>query len=225
MSRFLFVSLFLTILCIFSPSYVFAQTDESSTPALSTEEEGLVIARAAILSSVAITTWGLTNWDWGSNELKLASEGWLTNASKTGGSDKTGHMFFTYTLADLMNWEFKRNGMKKERAARASALTSLGVMTLLEVGDSTSGYGFSYEDLIMDSLVAGVSYLLNTNPSLEEKLDFRIEYWPSKGLTDRDDYAADYSGMKHLFAIKGSGFDSLTERSENLGGLPPCWIV
>ncbi|PLX88844.1 MAG: hypothetical protein C0618_03450 [Desulfuromonas sp.] len=197
----------LICLLFFCPTVLLAA--EPDQHSFTTAEKRLV-ARDTLLSAAAITAWGVTNWDWFTRSFHRGDEGWFTDASKTGGSDKTGHMFSTYALADLMFWDFyHRNGMARQRAAQSAAWSALGVMTFLEVGDATSDYGFSYEDLIMDALGAGTSYLLNRHPGLDEKIDFRLEYWPSKGLSGRDDYAADYSGMRHLFALKAAGFTSL----------------
>ncbi len=171
-------------------------------------KDNKTVYRDFLLASSAITAWGVNKWDWFHDSPKIHREGWFGANTATGGSDKTGHMFTTFFLSEILIWDFRRNNIAY--AEEKAALTSIAAMTLLEVGDSTSRrFGFSPEDLIADSLGAGTSYLLAKHPDLDNKIDFRIEYTPSKGSNGKVDQVADYSGMKHLFAIKGSGFKSL----------------
>ena len=171
-------------------------------------KENKEVYRDLIIATGVITAWGVNKWDWFKDSPKFHSEGWFGKDTATGGSDKTGHMFTTFLLSEILIWDFRRNQIK--HAEEKAALTSFAAMALLEVGDSTSTrFGFSPEDLVMDALGSGTSYLLAKYPSLDDKIDFRIEYLPSKGSTGKIDAAADYSGMKHLFAIKGNGFESL----------------
>lgn len=79
-------------------------------------------------------------------------------------------------------------------------------MSWLELGDSSSDYGFSIEDQIANTLGVMSSYWLNTTTGLKDKLDFRIEYWPEKIDFQKTDLVADYSSMKHLLALRASGF-------------------
>ena len=171
-------------------------------------KDNKTVYRDFLLASTAITAWGVNKWDWFHDSPKIHREGWFGANTATGGSDKTGHMFTTFLLSEILIWDFRRN--KISYPEEKAALTSIAAMTLLEIGDSTSRrFGFSPEDVVADALGSGTSYLLAKHPSLDDKIDFRIEYTPSKGSTGKIDQVADYSGMKHLFAIKGSGFKSL----------------
>ena len=84
-------------------------------------------------------------------------------------------------------------------------------MTYVEVLDGFSeDHGFSYEDMIVDAAGIAFSVLRNKVPGLAEKVDFRLEWFPS----DRDGLSGpvtDYMGQKYLLAIKPAGFEGLRD--------------
>lgn len=167
-----------------------------------------VVARDAAMAAGAFTAWGVSKWDWFKHSPKFKQEGWFGADTHAGGADKMGHLYMSYLLSESMVWDLKRNGVPQ--AEDKAALASLGAMTLIEVGDaSSSKYGFSGEDLLADAVGVGASWWLSKNPAWGEKIDLRMEYWPSPGFSGKFDAAADYSGMKHLLAIKGDGFSQL----------------
>lgn len=175
-----------------------------------TTKDNKVIVRDTALASAAFTAWGVDKWDWFQSSPHLDSEGWFGKNTATGGSDKLGHFYGSYLLADAMHWDFKRHNIP--HAASKAALASFAAMTVIEIGDSTSAkYGFSHEDLTMDALGATASWWLATHPDWDRKVDLRFEYWPSKGFNAHKDAVADYSGMKQLIAIKGDGFAALQD--------------
>jgi hypothetical protein len=169
--------------------------------------KGLVIDN--LTASAIIAVWGFNNWNWGSESFHVTNEDWFDYESDTGGSDKTGHFYMTYLLSRVLSSRMEDRGWDLHEASLAGSLSGILAMTLLEIGDGTSEYGFSKEDLIADSLGALTAYAIRTNPEVDKFLDVRMEYWPSSGYQDNADTATDYSGMKHLVAFKLSGFDRL----------------
>jgi hypothetical protein len=154
----------------------------------------------------AMTAWGIARWGWFQHSPKFKREGWFGANTHAGGADKTGHFYMSYALADLLLWDFRRQGVNKPE--KTAALTALATMTLLEIGDATSSkYGFSFEDLIADAGGVLASWALATNPQLDELIDIRMEYWPSAGFDLTEDAASDYSGMRHLIALKGDAIE------------------
>jgi len=98
-------------------------------------------------------------------------------------------------------------------AGRLGVLSSLGIMTLMEAGDSfSSEFGFSYEDMLMNLVGAGFSYLMIRVPELDRKLDLRAEYKPEFGGNFEPDFFTDYEHLKYLLALKAEGFDSIESR-------------
>ena len=70
-------------------------------------------------------------------------------------------------------------GISKDQAIRWGALSSLGVTGLIEVGDAFSDrYGFSYQDMLFNTLGVTAGYLLWSFPDLSRKIDLRVEYNP-----------------------------------------------
>ncbi|PLX94272.1 MAG: DUF2279 domain-containing protein [Desulfuromonas sp.] len=158
-----------------------------------------------------ILVWGVANWDYFQQRPKSSSEDWFGHATKEGGADKIGHFYTTYIIGRAFRQVYLNWGYEKEKAERLGAFSSLGAMTLMEVGDSfSSDYGFSYEDMLMNLAGAGFGYLLSVYPDLERKLDLRAEYLPGFNADDKIDIVTDYEHLKFLLALKAEGFDFLT---------------
>ncbi len=187
------------------------KTDSFSHATLLSEDPttGLILDNLA--ANAVITAWGFKNWKWGERSFHFRSEDWFEEDSDTGGSDKTGHFYMTYLLSRMLSARMEDRGLSLEDASLAGSLSAMLAMTLLEVGDATSNYGFSKEDLLSDGLGALSAYLIRSNPKADDFLDIRLEYLPTSGYFDNPDTATDYSGMKHLIAFKLSGFESLKE--------------
>jgi len=160
------------------------------------------------IATMAISAWGISQWDWFQHSPVMKEEGWFGEDTHAGGADKTGHFYMSYMLSELFIWDFKRNGVKNP--APKAALAAMTAMTLVEIGDATSSkYGFSHEDLIADGLGVAASWLLASSPTWNDRINIRMEYWPSNGYNLKNDAVSDYSGMKHLVALRGDGFESL----------------
>ena len=168
---------------------------------------GLITDHLAVDALIAV--WGFKYWDWGEKSLHFKKEPWFDKDAETGGSDKTGHFYMTYLLSRIMASRMEDRGWSLEEASLGGALSGMLAMTLLEVGDGTSAYGFSKEDLLADALGAGLAYILRSNPRADDFIDVRLEYLPTANYLKGGDNTTDYSGMKHLLAFKAAGFESL----------------
>lgn len=189
------------------------QTQSFNHTTLLTEDPttGFIIDHLA--TDAAIAAWGFKNWKWGERSFHFKSEDWFEQDSDTGGSDKTGHFYMTYLLSRVLSARMEDRGLDVKDASLAGSLSGMLAMTLLEVGDATSNYGFSKEDLLADGIGALSAYLIRSNPEVDDLLDIRLEYLPSSGYLENTDTATDYSGMKHLIALKLSGFQHLKNTS------------
>ena len=193
----------LPILC----SSLLTLTSLAGCASLQTPQDRAV-ARDFGIAAGACTAWGVTKWDWFKYPPVFKNEGWVGPDTHAGGADKTGHLYTSYLLTEGLLWDFKRQQVNNPEDK--AALAAMGAMTLIEIGDATSSkYGFSGEDLVSDALGVGASWWLSKNPEWGDRIDLRMEYWPSPGFSGKYDAAADYSGMKHLVAIKGDGFQRL----------------
>ena len=155
-----------------------------------------------------VTYVGASSWDWGSSSFNFNSEGWFGMDTGSGGADKLGHLYSSYVITECLTHRlYKKNSHIKSAAKYASFLT-FGTMLYVEIFDGFSAdHGFSYEDLTMNTLGIGISYLRSIYPSFKEKLDLRISYQPSEGMEGFHPIT-DYSGMTYIAALKLNGFDA-----------------
>lgn len=163
-----------------------------------------------ILFGSAILGWGVATWDYGERSPHAKSEGWFSKNTKYGGADKSGHLYTAYLSSHLLANLYKYFGYNKEKAIEYGALSAFGLTAIMEFGDSFSDYGFSYEDFLMNSLGAYLGYILYKNRFLSSKIDLRFEMKPNS-FFDKGDVFTNYEEMKHLIAIKLSGFDTFKD--------------
>lgn len=167
------------------------------------KEKKLIYTNVALIG--AITAWGFAFWDYGDRSPYMDNEGWFGRNTKEGGMDKLGHAYLTYVYTNGFAALYERWGYESEKAARYGALSGLGVQTFMELGDSFSSYGLSYEDLLMNVVGSGFGYLSLRYPELSRKLDFRLEFTPPFNQVD---VFTDYEAQKYLLALKLDGFDA-----------------
>ena len=161
-------------------------------------------------AALAITTWGLSTWDYGEKSANASPEGWFGEDTKSGGADKLGHLYSSYVTDRALTSLYESWGYPQEKAALYGVWSTFGLMSLMEVGDSVSSkYGFSYEDFIMNGVGTYVGYALETNPDLARRLDLRFEYMPG----NKTDFFTDYENSKYLIALKLDGFDSIQNKT------------
>ena len=157
-----------------------------------------------------ITALGVYSWDWGSSNFHFNNENWFGKHTGSGGSDKLGHAFTSYALTNAFAERLQAKGRAPARAAMSAGLMTTALMLYVEAFDGLSDdHGFSYEDVLMNTLGTGFAYLRQTNPRLKSLVDYRMEYKPSgyKGFRP----FSDYEGQKYLLALKFSGMKSLKD--------------
>lgn len=186
--------LFLSI-CIFTP-------DLSGMEVNLSKEETVLISNMAGLT--AITTWGILNWDYFKNKPIKKNEGWFSDDTDDGGLDKLGHFYFSYVLSHGLSAIYENKGYSARQGALLGSLSSFGMTTWMEIGDSFSDFGFSHEDLIMNLMGSLTGYFLYSYPDIAQKMDIRLEYRPDFNQTD---FTTDYENQRFLLAIKFDGFE------------------
>lgn len=183
-------------------------SDKTTTYFTKTEKYAL----SNVVIGAGILTWGYSQWGYGDEKFHIDNEGWFEKKSSNGGSDKLGHFYTNYLITRVLSEVYADWGYGKNRAALYASFSSLALSSLLiEVGDGYSEHGFSKEDLLADSIGVGMGYLLATHPNLAKKIDFRVEYLPSKNSENQTDFTTDYEQMKHLAVLKADGFDELND--------------
>jgi hypothetical protein len=174
------------------------------------------------------TTWTYFAWYRKHKPLsgfKWGGDGWLGDRTYAGGSDKFGHAWATMSLARLgtriLDWGGFDHGTSNLIGTALSEALFLGV----EVKDGFF-FEFSFSDAAGDTLGALIAYALERWPRLDELIDFRVEYFPSKmylrkvdgtspcavGTCSTWNIAEDYSGETYMFALHLGAIHALRDR-------------
>ncbi|MBN2530726.1 MAG: DUF2279 domain-containing protein [Deltaproteobacteria bacterium] len=156
-----------------------------------------------------MTFTGFSKWKWGSASFRFNSEGWFGMTTGSGGMDKLGHFFAGYAIADLLYWRLGHYKGKTANVSLYPVAYSMALMLYVEFFDGFSvDHGWSWEDVIMDAAGAGLSILRYAFPRVEQLVDFRFAYAPSKGQKGFHPII-DYAGQKYLLVFKLAGIPPL----------------
>ncbi|HEY5949524.1 MAG TPA: DUF2279 domain-containing protein [Kofleriaceae bacterium] len=183
------------------------------------------LASGITLASLYAGFWGWAYIAWYRNhplkeEHDIGADGWFGVNTYAGGADKLGHAWATMTLARGGTALLDKGGWKRWHAALISAAMSELLFFGVEVKDYYY-YEFSPGDFTFNTLGALSAVALDLSPRLDELIDFRVEWWPSKqfryNLTNADspcakhtpgqpscsrlNVAEDYSGETYLLAL------------------------
>lgn len=185
---------------------------------LSDKELKEKIIYTGVIATGAVMLWGTAFWDYSFTSPEIYNEGWFGKDTKYGGADKMGHVYCTYLWSVGFSYLYKEWGMSDESAMIYAPASSWIFQGMMEIGDSFGEtMGFSYEDVVMNTVGAAFYYLREKYPSVKEKLDLRLEYVPEfKG--DKN-FFTQYNSMKYLMALKFSGFESMDSNLLKYGEL------
>ncbi|MEA3419415.1 MAG: DUF2279 domain-containing protein [Campylobacterota bacterium] len=189
-----------------------------SETTLTDEELKKRVLHTNLVGAGVVTVWGIAFWDYFTISPVWGDEGWFEEDTKYGGADKFGHLYSTYLWSLGFSSLYEYWGMSEDDAMIYGPLTSWLFQGMMELGDSFSkSQGFSYEDMIMNTLGAAFYYVREKYPSVKDKLDLRIEYLPD--FKGEDDIFTQYNSMKYLVALKFSGFESMDSNLLKYGEL------
>jgi hypothetical protein len=133
-----------------------------------------------------------------------------------GGADKLGHAWATLGLARLGTEMLHQwGGFGHRTSAIVGTALSEALFLGVEIRDGFS-YQFSYWDFIFNTLGAGLAFAQSMWPRVDEFVDFRVQYFPSKQYRPRFqtgdvDVAEDYSGQTYLLAMHLGAFHRLRD--------------
>ena len=176
---------------------------------LTKEQKALLLNAGAV---VTILSYGAAKWDYFQASPRARSEGWFGRTTKHGGADKLGHFWTSYALSHLFSYIYRWWDYSDSDANGLGALSSLGLQSIMELGDSFTGrFGFSYEDFISNIAGVGAAYVLGRYPDLARKIDFRVEYRPESFDDIKDDPFTDYDNQRYLVVLKLDGFDAFND--------------
>ena len=193
------------LLCL-TPSAIYADVlREGCGNELSSEEQNRKLWTVNLTGIGIITVWGVAQWDYFSKSPRTASEGWFGNDTDSGGADKLGHAYTGYVAAHGLSYLYESWCINKDDAALFGSLSSLAIVSYMEIGDSFSDIGASKEDMVANAAGILYGYYSYKNPRLSNILDFRWEYKPNSETFG--DFATDYENSKYLLALKLNGFE------------------
>jgi hypothetical protein len=193
------------------------------------------LATGLTLAGLYAGFWGWAYIAWYRNHPEkdmhdFGQDGWFGVNTYAGGADKLGHAWATMTLARGGTALLDYGGWKRTHAALISAAMSELLFLGVEMKDYYY-YEFSPGDFTFNTLGALTAVALDLTPRLDELIDFRVEYWPSKqyryNLTNPDspcarrtpgqpscsrwNVAEDYSGETYLLALHLGGIRPLRD--------------
>ncbi|MBI5610881.1 MAG: DUF2279 domain-containing protein [Deltaproteobacteria bacterium] len=152
----------------------------------------------------AVGLW--TYFAWYGNQTKapfaFSHEGWFGGDTYAGGADKLGHMFGSYVAVRATAQELQRGGVSSGASAALASIGALAFFVGIEVKDGYHrSFGFSGGDMVADLVGIGLANLFLLNPRVDELLDLRMQYWPSREYRSRllrgdIDTLEDYTGME-----------------------------
>lgn len=184
---------------------------ESQLKIASSAWESLKLIDYEVASATGFVTYlGLRNWEWGTSQnFKFHNEGWFSFHTGSGGHDKLGHFYSSYIMAEFFYASWHRKLERYDISSIYPGLFSWMIMFYVEVFDGYSvDHGFSYEDLISNSL--GISFAMARSyfPALRDLVDFRLEY-DLLNLRQVSHPITDYMRQKYHLIFKGAGMGPL----------------
>ena len=108
----------------------------------------------------------------GTGSYHVGHEGWFGPNAHFGGADKGAHFVDYYIVSKEISKVFVMLGHTPERARWLSAGLASVTGLVNEIGDGTTRYGFSYEDLVMD-VGGALSAALIDLAGVEDLVGFR----------------------------------------------------
>ena len=169
---------------------------------------------AAVIGGTALGI-GLFGWRiWWSegfeSHFKVKKEGGFGRSTEFSGVDKLGHAWFSYAGARALTPAFQYIGNDFESARRLAALTVWGAMGMVEVLDGYSkDYKFSPEDLVANTIGAGLGYFFEGNREWDDLVDYRFSY--RKTQLSNWNPPSDYGGHRYWLMFKADGVNALRD--------------
>lgn len=145
----------------------------------------------------------------------FTNEGYFGRNTYAGGGDKASHIVSYYGVSRLLTSVYEVSDLPEEKsytlASGVSVLTGLAT----ELGDGTTRYGFSHEDLVADSIGALSAYVL-ARYGLNDLIGLRAGVTPAPETPDEfrvDGLGKDYSREIYTADLKLAGLARRVDRN------------
>jgi hypothetical protein len=181
-----------------SPTQVATPTSEPLGKALSL---GFVSGMYTALWLVCYQAWWANGTKHG---FEWSDDGWFAVDTYSGGADKVGHFYATHLLTRATAGLMREGGWSLPVSALAGALGSTVTYLTFELRDAYTT-GFSRRDMLANLAGTNLGVLMLYFPWLDERIDTRVQYWPSAGYlknfhADGFNFNEDYTGLTFLLA-------------------------
>ncbi|MGH9368441.1 MAG: DUF2279 domain-containing protein [Thermoanaerobaculia bacterium] len=157
----------------------------------------------AVVPVVGALSW----WRFERTPFHVDPEGWFGEDTYAGGADKASHFVVSYTGTRLLSGAYRKLGNSPGEANwKAAGVVALSGV-LVEVGDGTAHYGFSWSDIGMDVLGAFAGVGIEA-AGIQDLVGFRFAYVgaekPPSAAEDTGP-GTDYSREMYTMDFKLSG--------------------
>lgn len=112
-----------------------------------------------------------------SQAFHFTNEQWFGRTTYVGGGDKASHFVSYNAVSRLLTMVYNELGVPTDSARILGSAASMFAGFVTELGDGTNKYGFSYEDLVWDSLGAATA-LLTAHYGYDDLIGFRFGLVP-----------------------------------------------
>ncbi len=178
----------------------------SLAPAAPTKTLAQLVTAGVLLGSAASAL--QEGFDTGFVPFHADNENWFGKHTYSGGADKASHFVMYNGLTRELHIAFRRMHYSDESAYRMAVATSLATGLITELGNGLGqGPGFSYEDLIANSLGIGTAVFVAKH-GLDDVVGFRFGPVPAPLPTPccpRDEIGKDYSAEIYTGDLKIAG--------------------
>jgi uncharacterized protein YfiM (DUF2279 family) len=155
-------------------------------------------------------------YSWGNSQdelpyhgtLHLTSEGFFGQNTYAGGADKAAHLVDYAVASRAMQKTYRRIGYTDSQSHWLGFATAAAAGLTTEIGDGTTIFGFSWEDLTLDVLGAAAAMGLSAS-GWDDTFGFRYGSVPSDPTptccVDNSNIGRDYSGEIYTADVKIAG--------------------
>jgi hypothetical protein len=175
-----------------------------------TKEQKLLYVNLAL--NTGLLAYGIGRWGYDllNRTPHAQSEAWFGQNTKHGGADKFGHAYTGHLATHVLGYDYEEFGYSHEEASFNAMLSSILFTSTMEIGDSFSDFGLSYEDFVANIVGAVFGYYSFKYKSFGDKIDYRFEFMPDINMI-KDDFTTEYEKNKFLLVLKASGFSYFKE--------------
>jgi hypothetical protein len=150
-----------------------AEAEAAPAPRKKEKTFWIAVASAGVLAGAAYNSF----FDGEREKFHFTDEGWFGRNTYAGGGDKASHFVSFYIVSRLMSGVFQELDAPTDRARLLGFGVALAAGLMNEIGDGYIHYGFSYEDLIADTLGAATALGIE-HYGLDDLLGFRAGLLP-----------------------------------------------